>query len=151
METKIINTKKIGGTINFKFALSGSPEWADGIYWGNAEIFDNKITKTSNYYVAFSDGSRDDLGLEIKSTLATRTYEEPGDDKCDCASCFDQHTECFDEDEKARLRQSLEWNGQHVCGTGYSFSCPYADNGTDEQAGLEYDEVENLLHIAGIM
>ena len=151
MEIKIINTKKVGNTINFKFVLSGVPEWADGVYWGNAELFGNKITETSNYYVAYSDGSRDDLGFEIKSTLGSRTYEEPGDDECDCVACFDQHTEGWDEDEKARLRQSLIWNGQHVCGTGYSFSCLYADNGVDEQAGLEYDEVENLLQTAGIM
>ena len=80
MATKIINTNKVGNTINFKFVISGVPEWADGVYWGNAEV-----------------------------------------------------------------------NGQHVCGTGYSFACPYADNGVDEQAGLEYDEVENLLKTAGIM
>lgn len=151
MTAKIINTKKVGNTINFKFVFSGVPEWADGVYWGNAEIIDNHITEISNYYVAFSDGSRDELGFEIKSTLAARTYEEPGDNECDCSECFDQHTEGWDEDEKARLRQSLEWNGQHVCGTGYSFACPYADNGVDEQAGLDYEEVENLLKTAGIM
>lgn len=149
MATKIINTNKVGNTINFKFVLSGSPEWADGVYWGNAEIFDNHITETSNYYVAFSDGSRDDLGFEIKSTLGSRTYEEPSE--YDCGECFKKHTAGWDEEEKAYLRQSLIWNGQHVCGTGYSFSCPYADNGVDKQAGIEYDEVENLLKTAGIM
>ena len=58
MATKIINTNKVGNTINFKFVISGVPEWADGVYWGNAEVFDNHITETSNYNVAFSDGNR---------------------------------------------------------------------------------------------
>lgn len=139
----VINCTRKGDTINFKFALYSSPKWAPGIYWGNAELVENALTEESNYYVAREtfDGER--------AVLGSRTYEDGGDE-CDCEACFDRHTEGWSEDEKARLRNDLDWNGQHVCGTGKSLPCPYNAH-TDEQQGIKFDDVENLLKTAGLL
>lgn len=139
----VINCTRKGNTIHFKFSLYSSPEWTPGTYWGNVELIENAITSESNYYVAreTSDGER--------AVLGSRTYEDGGDE-CDCEACFDRHTEGWSEDEKARLRNDLDWNGQHVCGTGKSFPCPYSSH-VDERQGIEFDDVENLLKTAGIL
>lgn len=139
----VINCTRKGNTIHFKFSLYSSPEWTPGTYWGNVELIENAITSESNYYVAreTSDGER--------AVLGSRTYEDGGDE-CDCEACFDRHTEGWSENEKARLRNDLDWNGQHVCGTGKSFPCPYSIH-VDERQGIEFDDVENLLKTAGIL
>lgn len=144
MAVKVVNTTKINDTINFKIEVSDFKDWDDGFYFGNIDLVDGEINSESEYKIYYQNynGEVSFIGYRYYS-LGDANIPE------DCEECFSRYTEGWDDEEISNLRDSLHAKGQRVCGAGYSFGCP-SDSSIDEQAGIYYDEVAELLSEAGI-